>query len=342
MADAAYDAVLVVSFGGPEGPDDVLPFLRNVLRGRDVPPERMDEVAAHYHRFGGISPINGHNRALVGALEQELRASGLDLPVYWGNRNWHPMLADTIRAMAGDGVRSALAFVTSAFSSYSGCRQYLDDIERARAEVGPTAPRIDKLRAFYNHPGYVEPLRERLRAALAEAGGSAPVAFSAHSIPLAMAASSAYVRQLGTTARLVAEGASPGGRLPWQLTYQSRSGPASQPWLEPDISDHLRALRRVGVDTAVVAPIGFISDHMEVVYDLDTTAAQTAASIGLRMIRVPTVGTDAAFVAMVRELIEERITPGTPRRALGREGPLPDHCPAGCCPAPVAPRRPAR
>jgi ferrochelatase len=332
-----HDALLVVSFGGPEGPEDVMPFLRNVLRGRDVPEARMAEVAAQYERFGGVSPINGHNRALVAAVEADLAAHGVELPVYWGNRNWHPMLAETVARMAADGVRRALAFVTSAYSGYSSCRQYLEDIERARAAVGPGAPTIEKLRLFYDHPGFVEPLADNLRAARAEAGVGAPVLFTAHSIPVSMAATSLYEQQLRTTAALVA-GRSGAPAPEWRLVYQSRSGPPQVPWLEPDVRDALQDAAETA-DAVVVAPIGFTSDHMEVLFDLDTQAAEKAVGLGVRMVRAATPGTDRRFVAMVRELIQERRVPGAARRALAGD-PWPDHCPAGHCPPPA--RRPSR
>src|ERR671917_702826 len=294
-----YDALLVVSFGGPEGMEDVMPFLANVLRGRDVPEARMREVAHHYELFGGVSPINEQNRRLIAALERELEERGPRLPVYWGNRNWHPMLADTLRRMRDDGVKNALAFVTSAYSSYSGCRQYREDIERAREAVGDGAPRVEKLRAFYNHPGFVRPNVENLRAALGQIPegrrASERVAFTAHSIPSAMAAGCDYERQLLETSRLVAEGA---GAARWRLVFQSRSGPPTQPWLEPDICDHLRELKRAGARDVVVAPVGFISDHMEVLYDLDTEARQVSAELGLNFVRAGTVGTHPAFVSM--------------------------------------------
>ena len=287
-----YDALLVVSFGGPEGMDDVMPFLSNVLRGRNVPESRMREVAHHYELFGGVSPINGQNRLLIAALERLLESEGPRLPVYWGNRNWHPMLADTLGRMRDDGIRNALAFVTSAYSSYSGCRQYREDIERARAAVGDGAPRVEKLRAFYNHPGFVRPNVENLRAALGqvpeEGRARARVAFTAHSVPSAMAAGCDYERQLLETCRLVAEGA---GAEHWRLVFQSRSGPPTQSWLEPDICDHLRALKAEGAADVVVAPVGFISDHMEVLYDLDPEARQVSEGTGLNMIRAATVGT---------------------------------------------------
>ncbi len=340
-AAAPYDALLLVSFGGPEGMADVSPFLDHVLRGRDVPPERRREVAHHYERFGGVSPINGQNRALLEALRVELAADGPRLPLYWGNRNWHPFLADALRAMAGDGVRRALAFATSAYSSYSGCRQYLDDIARARAEVGPSAPAVDKLRAFHDHPGFVEANVDRVREALetlpAGRRAAARIAFTAHSIPDAMAQASDYVRQLLETCALVA------ARVPhsdWALVYQSRSGSPRDPWLEPDILDHLDALRAEGVRDVVVAPVGFVSDHMEVVYDLDTEARARAAALGLGFVRAGTAGTHPAFVRMVRELVRERVAGGE-RRALGAQGTRPDTCPPDCCPS-GSPRPPAR
>ena len=294
------DALLVVSFGGPEGQDDVIPFLHNVLRGRHVPPERVEQVASHYRRFGGVSPINSQVRALIAALQDELAASHIDLPVYWGNRNWHPFLSDTIQQMAVDGRQRALAFITSPYS-YSGRRQYLDDVEAARVKVGDRAPVVEELPVFYNHPGFVEANADNLRAALAAAGAGAAVAFTAHSIPTAMEESAEYVAQVTETARLVARQA---GLANWCLVYQSRSGPPTQPWLEPDIGEHLQALAHNGVAKVVVAPIGFISDHMEVIYDLDVQAREMAEGLGLTFVRAATVGTAPAFVRMIRQLIE--------------------------------------
>jgi len=294
------DALLVVSFGGPEGQDDVIPFLQNVLRGRQVPAERVEEVASHYRRFGGVSPINSQVRALIAALQDELAASHIDLPVYWGNRNWHPFLSDTIQQMAVDGRQRALAFITSPYS-YSGRRQYLDDVEAARVKVGDRAPVVEELPVFYNHPGFVEANADNLRAALAAAGDGAAVAFTAHSIPTAMEESAEYVAQVTETARLVARQA---GAANWRLVYQSRSGPPNQAWLEPDIGDHLQALAQEGVKRVVVAPIGFISDHMEVIYDLDVQAREMAEGLGLTFVRAATVGTAPAFVRMIRQLIE--------------------------------------
>jgi protoporphyrin/coproporphyrin ferrochelatase len=329
------DAVVVLSFGGPEGMDDVRPFLRNVLRGRPVPPERIEEVAHHYELFGGVSPLNGQNRALVEALGARLAAAGPALPVYWGNRNWQPYLVDTLRTMARDGVRTALGFVTSAFSSYSGCRQYLEDVERARAEVGPEAPQVLKLRAFYNHPRFVAANADHVRAALDTlpegAGTAARLVFTAHSIPAGMAAGCAYEAQLREAGALVAQAA---GHDRWDLAFQSRSGPPSQPWLEPDIGDHLERLAAEGARDVVVCPIGFVSDHMEVVYDLDTEAQARARTLGLRLLRTPTASNHPGYVEMVRELIVERLD-GAARATVGPGPALPDACAPGCCPRTV-------
>lgn len=329
----AYDALLIVSFGGPEGMDEVMPFLENVLRGRNVPPERMRAVAHHYELFGGVSPINGQNRKLIAALKDELEAKGPRLPIYWGNRNWHPMLADTLRQMRDDGVRRALAFFTSAYSSYSGCRQYRENIEEAREAVGANAPQVWKLRAYYNHPGFIEPNVENLRAALnripAERRADAHVAFTAHSIPTAMAANCEYEAQLTETCRLVAEGA--GHDEQWRLVFQSRSGPPTQPWLEPDICDYLTQLKESGATDVVIAPVGFVSDHMEVLYDLDTEARRLSDKIGLHLIRAATVGTHPRFISMIRELALERIDTETERRFLGARGASHDVCLTDCC-----------
>jgi len=347
MTEPPVDALLLVSFGGPEGPDDVLPFLRNVTRGRGVPDERLAEVAEHYSHFGGISPINDQNRALIAAVEADLAANGLSLPVYWGNRNWHPYLADTVGRMAAAGVRRALAFVTSAYSGYSSCRQYQEDIAAARAAVGASAPQIDKLRHYYNHPGFIAAMVDSTRAALAElpAAGrpGAEIVFVAHSVPTSMAASSGpagdgYPTQLEEAARLVADGV--GGAHPWQLAYSSRSGAPGSPWLEPDIGDQLERLAARGVTDVVAVPIGFVSDHMEVRYDLDVEARARAASLGLRLARAATVGTAPDFVAVVRELVLERTVPGRPRQALGRLGAGWDVCPPGCCLAAGRPTAP--
>ncbi len=353
--EGSYDALVVVSFGGPEGPEDVMPFLENVTRGRDVPRARLDQVAAHYRAVGGVSPINAQNRALVAALERSFAARGIRLRVYWGNRNWHPYLGDAVRTMAADGVRRALAFVTSAYSSYSSCRQYLDDIERARAAAGDRAPAIDKIRPFWNHPGFIDTMAQRTREALAahgepvEAAGQAGragshgqeasggqatlrIVFTAHSVPVAMARGCDYENQLREVAELVA------GRLdpprPWDLAFQSRSGPPEQAWLGPDIVDHLETLRAAGVERAVVVPIGFVSDHMEVVHDLDVEAAAAAARLGIRFARARTAGTAPRFIETVCDLALERLE-GRPPAWIGRLGPRPVPCAGDCCPAPA-------
>ena len=329
---SSYDAVLVMSFGGPEGPADVVPFLENVTRGRGVPPERLREVAHHYERFGGVSPINGQNRALIAALTAELAAHDVKLPVYFGNRNWQPFLIDTMRQMRSDGVRRALMFVTSAYSSYSGCRQYREDVQRAQQALGPGAPEIEKLRVFYNHPGFVEPnaahLRRALEALPVERRPAARVFFTAHSVPLAMAKCSAYEVQLREAGRLVAAAA---GVTDWRLAYQSRSGPPHVPWLEPDILDELDRVAGEGARDVIVLPIGFISDHMEVMFDLDVEAMERAQTLGINLARVPTVGTAPRFIAMIRELIAERMDGGMERRALGALGPSHDVCAVSCC-----------
>jgi protoporphyrin/coproporphyrin ferrochelatase len=313
----SYDAFLLVSFGGPEGPDDVMPFLANVTRGRNVPPERLARVAEHYYAFGGVSPINQQCRDLLAAVRADFAAAGLTLPLYWGNRNWTPYLTDTVRQMAEDGVRHAVAFVTSAYSSYSSCRQYLDDIERARAAVGPAAPRIDKIRRFFNHPGFIEPFADNARAALdtlpADLRDDAHLVFTAHSVPVAMAETSGppgnrgrYVAELTEAARLITERVGNAAH-PWSLAYQSRSGPPSQPWLEPDVCDHVGELAKSGTRAVVVIPAGFVSDHMEVRHDLDIEAAQAADALGLAFARAATPGTSPRFAAMVTELVQERL-----------------------------------
>jgi ferrochelatase len=334
-----YDAILVVSFGGPESPGDVIPFLENVLRGRNVPRERMLAVAEHYYHFGGKSPINQQTRELIAALESELAQHGPKLPVYWGNRNWHPLLPETLQQMKKDGVRRALAFVTSAFSSYSGCRQYRGDIARAQQEVGEGAPAVDKLRVFFNHPGFIDATTERIAEALAavprEARQNVQVAYVAHSVPVSMAATSDYVLQLEEVRRLVSQKL---GIRNDALVYQSRSGAPGQPWLEPDILHYLRTVKANNSASAVVlAPISFISDHMEVLYDLDVEARQVCDSLSLPMTRAKTVGVHPKFVAMIRELILERVHPGSERRSLGNLGTRPDVCTEDCCPAPQRP-----
>lgn len=332
-----YDAFLLLSFGGPERPADVLPFLQNVTRGRRVPPQRLAEVAEHYQHFGGVSPINEQCRALLAAVQTEFAGHGLVLPQFWGNRNWHPMLADTLAAMRDEGIRQALAFVTSPYGSYSSCRQYLDDIAAARAAVGPRAPVVHKLRHYHDHPGFVEPLADGVRQALASLEPTprsrTRLVFTAHSIPQQMARAAGpeggrYQAQLAETAALVAGQAAPD--LAWDLVWQSRSGPEHVPWLEPDINPHLEALAGSGVEAVVVSPIGFISDHLEVVWDLDTEAAGTAKRVGLAFVRAATPGVDPRFVTMIRELVQERLDDSTERRRLGTL-PVWDTCAGHCC-----------
>jgi protoporphyrin/coproporphyrin ferrochelatase len=344
-----YDALLLVSFGGPEGPDDVLPFLENVTRGRGIAPERLREVGAHYDHFGGVSPINAQNRALLKAIEADLAAHGVGLPVYWGNRNWAPYLEEALTAMVEDGVQRALCFVTSAYSSYSGCRQYRENLAAAAGSVGERAPRLDKLRTYFDHPGFVEPFVDATLAALTElpedARDSAPLVFTTHSIPESGAASSgpdggAYVAQHLAAAGLVADAVARRTAVEdrrWDLVFQSRSGPPTQPWLEPDVGDHLESLAADGVHAAVMVPIGFVSDHVEVLWDLDHEASARADSVGLCVARAATPGTDPRFVAMVRELALERSSAASPR-ALSDLGPTWDVCQERCCPNPRGPR----
>ncbi|MFI5945108.1 ferrochelatase [Streptomyces uncialis] len=351
-----YDALLLLSFGGPEGPDDVVPFLENVTRGRGIPKERLKEVGQHYFLFGGVSPINDQNRELLGALREDFADHGLDLPVYWGNRNWAPYLTDTLRELVQDGRRRVLVLATSAYASYSGCRQYREDLAGALATLadeGLPLPGVDKLRHYFNHPGFVRPMIDGVLAALddlpADVRAGARLAFTTHSIPDASADTSgpvgehgdggAYVAQHLDVARLIADAVRErtGVDHPWSLVYQSRSGAPHIPWLEPDICDHLEELHAAGAPAAVMVPIGFVSDHMEVLYDLDTEATAKAAELGLPVRRSATVGADPRFVAGVRELVLERAATerGRPveRCALGALGPSHDLCPVGCCPA---------
>lgn len=336
-----FDSILLVSFGGPEGPADVMPFLENVLRGKNVPPERMLEVAEHYNSFGGVSPINEQNRQLIAALRVELDTAGVDLPIYWGNRNWDPTLPDCLREMRDAGKQRAIAFFTSMFSCYSGCRQYRENIIEAQQAVGPGAPQVEKLRKGFNHPRFIQAQAGLLAAALApipEARRpSTRVLFTAHSIPNSMSDNSRYVLQLNEASRLVALDV---GHTSWELVYQSRSGPPHQPWLEPDICDRIQQLPAEGVTDIVVVPIGFISDHMEVLFDLDTEAKEAAEQLGLGFTRVPAVGTTPHFVTMIRELIQERITGQQDRPSIGELGPSRDVCPQDCCLYP-RPQRPA-
>jgi ferrochelatase len=333
-----FDAFVLLSFGGPEKPEDVMPFLRNVVRGRGVPDARLEAVAEHYMHFGGVSPINQQCRDLLDAVNADFSENGVRLPAYWGNRNWHPMLEDTVARMRDDGIENALGFATSAYGGYSSCRQYWEDIARAQQRVGPGAPRIAKLRQFWDHPGFVEPhvdaVRDALAALPAERRDTTRLVFTAHSIPESMAANAGpdggrYTAQLRETAALVHAAAAPD--LSWDLVWQSRSGPPQVPWLEPDVNDHLTALAAKGVTDVVVSPVGFVSDHLEVLWDLDNEAADTARTLGLGFARAATPGTDPRFVAMIRELVEER-TAGRPRRRLGTL-PVWDDCP-GCCSTP--------
>ena len=339
MAD--YDAILIVNFGGPEKRDDVMPFLENVLRGRNVPRERMLEVAEHYYHFGGKSPINDQVRELIAVLEPELRQHEIDLPIYWGNRNWHPLLPDVMRQMVDDGVNNCLALVLAGYSSYSSCRQYRENISAAQESTGEAAPRVDKIRVFYNHPDFIAANAERVQDAIRSlpeaAGHSFHIAYTAHSIPNSMADQCDYARQLEETARLVSESLDiPRDR--WQLVYQSRSGRPQDPWLEPDICDHIDALVADGIEHVVVSPIGFLSDHLEVMFDLDEEARQQAEKHGMSFARAGTVGTHPRFITMLRKLIEERLGRREARQAIGQFEASHDVCPVDCCPAPM--RRP--
>ncbi|MFI0448734.1 ferrochelatase [Actinomadura sp. 6N118] len=307
MKTAQYDALLLLSFGGPEGPDDVIPFLENVTRGRGIPRERLEAVGEHYFLFGGVSPISQQCRDLKAAIEADFKEHSIDLPVYWGNRNWTPYLADTVRQMKEDGVRRAAAFVTSAYSGYSTSDQYVEDIARARAEV-PGAPQIDKLPAYCRRTGFLSPFVDATRTALADAPQDTHLVFTAHSVPFAQPRRELYVAELEEAAATVADEAAPGS--PWALVYQSRSGPPSQPWLEPDVCDHLETLHGAGVRSVVTVPVGFVSDHMEVKYDLDVEAAAKAEELGMRFVRVTTPGTDPRFAALARELVTEAETSG--------------------------------
>lgn len=343
---APYDALLLVSFGGPERPEDVVPFLENVTRGRGIPRERLEEVGEHYFLFGGKSPINDQNRELIAAVEEDLRSNGIDVPVYWGNRNWDPYLADTLRQMEADGIRRAACLVTSAYSSYSGCRQYRENLADAVAEVGPGAPRLDRLRHYFNHPGFIEPMVDATLAALADLGDAvrhdAHLLFVTHSIPLAMNDASgpeggAYVAQHLSVVEEIVERVrqETGLRYAHELVYCSRSGPPHVPWLEPDVNDRLEELAAQGTQGVVVVPIGFVSDHMEVIYDLDTEASATAEKLGLEFARAATAGVDPRFVSMVRDLLVERAAVerglDVRRKAVGARPASWDVCPAGCC-----------
>jgi len=324
------DAVILVSFGGPEGMDDVMPFLENVLRGKNVPEERKLQVFEHYKQFGGISPINQQNRALINALKGEFVANDIQLPIYFGNRNWHPLLPDTVMKMKNDGIKNALALVTSAYSSYSGCKQYRNDIQRATDYVDGEVS-IKKIRQYYNHPGFIEANVDRIRDSITQLpnpGQGFSVAFTAHSIPVAMAKTSPYEEQLHEVASIISDQLKISD---WKMVFQSRSGPPGQPWLEPDILEHIKTLRERGCVQLVIAPIGFISDHLEVVYDLDTQAKELCDDLKMTMIRAGTAGLHLAAVKMFRELIEEQIRPGVEQRVYGMGPKWPDVCPQNCC-----------
>lgn len=326
------DAILLLSFGGPDGPEDVMPFLENVTRGRNIPRERLEEVAEHYLHFGGRSPINDQNRDLLQKLRDLLQSEGPNLPVYWGNRNWHPLLADTFRQMKEDGITRVFVFVTSAFSSYSGCRQYLENLAQAQKETGFENLEILKLRTYFNHPGFLEPLIDHTKEALSQLPNGR-VIFTAHSIPLSMAQGSRYEAQLQEASRLVADACSVED---FDLVWQSRSGAPQIPWLEPDILDHLRTLSQRGIHDVIIVPIGFVSDHMEVLYDLDTEARELCEELGMNMKRVATTGSDNRFIAMIRDLVLERRDQKS-GEFMGTFGLSPDVCKRDCCPAPIRP-----
>jgi ferrochelatase len=344
-----YEALLLVSFGGPEKPDDVLPFLENVTKGRGIPRERLAEVGQHYHLFGGRSPINDQNRAFIAALEEDFESNGIRLPVYWGNRNWDPYLADTLAQMQADGIRRAACLVTSAYSSYSGCRQYRENLAAAVGSVsadGAEPPRLDRLRHYFNHPGFVEPMVDATLSALADLGDAARrdahVLFVTHSIPESMNDTSgpdggAYVAQHRAVGEEIGERVrqETGHRYPTELVFCSRSGPPQVPWLEPDVNDRIEQLAAQGVGGVVVVPIGFVSDHMEVIYDLDTEARATAEKVGVELARAATAGVDPRFVAMVRDLLLERAAvergDEVSRATVGGQPPSWDRCPPGCC-----------
>ena len=336
VSQPQFDSLLVLSFGGPEGRDDVIPFLENVLRGRNVPRERMLEVAEHYYHFDGTSPINAQNRRLIAAIKGELQRRNIDLPIYWGNRNWHPLLTDTLRQMVSDGRRQALAFFTSIFSSYSGCRQYRENIAAAQKEIGPDAPQVQKVRMGFNHPQFIAAQSDLLSQALAkeyQGAFAGRVLFTAHSIPNSMAENCRYVDQLNAAADLIAKSV---GVADWELVFQSRSGPPTQPWLEPDVCERIEQLAEAGVKSLAIVPLGFISDHMEVLYDLDTEAADACKNHGIQMVRVPTVGVHPNFIRMIVDLVEERLFDLPDRPYLGCYGASHDVCPMDCCLPPRA------
>jgi ferrochelatase len=349
----AYDAILLVSFGGPEGPDDVMPFLENVVHGRGVPKERLVAVAEHYLKFGGISPINTQNKQLISALQSELVARDIHTPIYWGNRHWRPFLTDAISEITAQGHRSILAILTSAYSSYSGCRQYREELANAIIENnGEALTTIDKIRPYFDSPGFILPFVDGIVDAANDLHAEDPsrtglkVLFTTHSIPNSMSASSgppdvqgfeegAYVAQHQNVAKIIIELVEARGRevQSWELVYQSRSGPPHIPWLEPDINDAIRRAHDEGFTSVVIVPIGFISDHMEVVWDLDNEALATCADVGIRARRVATPGTDHRFIQSLADLVVEKMG-GAPAPALSKIGPWPAPCMPGCCPNP--------
>ena len=330
-----YDALLIVSFGGPEGMADVEPFLDNVLRGLTLPDASRRKIVDRYARFGGVSPIAAHTRDLAAAVREALARRGLALPVYQGNRNWHPFLSDTLRTMAADGVGRTAAFVTSMFGSYSGCRRYREDLHLA-ADGLAQAPAIDRLRYGYNHPGFIEAFTDRVRAALADipAGrrSRTPILFTAHSLPAAAARAAPYVAQLREACRLVSLALRDRNPRRWRLVYQSNNARyGGERWLGPDICAAVAEEKDRGEQDIVVAPVGFVCDHLEVALDLDLEARDAADAAGINLVRAGTVGTHPAFVGMVCDLLRERTEPGSARLALGRHGPGHDLCPANCC-----------
>ena len=350
-----YDAILLTSFGGPESPEDVMPFLERVTAGRGVPRERLEEVSHHYLALGGVSPINDQNRQLLSAIKKELQARSMDTPIYWGNRNSEPFYAETLREMHAHGHKSILALVTSAYSSYSGCRQYRENLAGALLETNlGSEMSIDKVRLYFDHPGFIEPFTQGLTDALAQFEvegvnlGKIKVFFTTHSIPVAMAETSGppgirekyeggmYVAQHIAVAKLVIHNASSrfeGEMPPWQLVYQSRSGSPQTPWLEPDIGDAIKEAADSGFKGVILIPIGFVSDHVEVVWDLDNEAREIAESNGLDFKRLSTPGVFNVFVSGLVDLISER-TQAMERKALSELGPWSDYCPSGCCPNP--------
>ncbi len=339
---SSFDSFLLVSFGGPEKPEDVVPFLENVTRGRNIPRERLEEVGEHYYQFGGKSPINDQNKKLLEAIEAELRRRDIQVPLYFGNRNWDPYLIDALHEMKRDGKSSALAFFTSVFSCYSGCRQYRENILSAQEEFGEGAPAVQKLRNFYNHPGYISAMASRVEESLAEfeapSAEKTHLVYTAHSIPESMAEKCRYAAQFQECSGLVSERAAP--ELPWSIAYQSRSGAPHIPWLEPDICDHISELARKGVSQVLVVPIGFVSDHMEVIFDLDTEAKEAAEELGMDFLRAGTAGTHPAFIQMIVDIFEEQYLGREQRPFCGERGATPDLCAKGCCLPGARPGRP--